>query len=110
MSAIEQTNAGAALGAPVYELNRVRKSTLLKVMAGLIAPIKGRVVLQGEPVIGPHRDFGTMFQQATLSLWKMAMENIFLPIEIRGGNLFSLVGALNLFGGSAAFKRSLGKF
>ncbi|QJF51969.1 ABC transporter ATP-binding protein [Roseobacter ponti] len=61
------------------------KSTLLKIMAGLIPPSKGRVVLQGEPVTGPRRDIGMMFQQATLFPWKTAVENIVLPIEIRDG-------------------------
>ena len=61
------------------------KSTLLKIMAGLIPPTKGRVVLQGKPVIGPREDIGMMFQQATLFPWKTAAENIVLPIEIRDG-------------------------
>lgn len=61
------------------------KSTLLKIMAGLIPPTKGRVVLQGQPVIGARRDIGMMFQQATLFPWKTAVENIVLPIEIRDG-------------------------
>ena len=61
------------------------KSTLLKIMAGLIPPSKGRVVLQNEPVTGPRRDIGMMFQQATLFPWKTAVENIVLPIEIRDG-------------------------
>lgn len=61
------------------------KSTLLKIMAGLIPPTAGRVVLQGEPVMGSRRDIGMMFQQATLFPWKTAVENIVLPIEIRDG-------------------------
>ncbi|GGC09627.1 ABC transporter ATP-binding protein [Marivita lacus] len=61
------------------------KSTLLKIMAGLIPPSKGRVILQNQPVKGPRRDIGMMFQQATLFPWKTAVENIVLPIEIRDG-------------------------
>ncbi len=61
------------------------KSTLLKIMAGLIPPSTGRVVLQGEPVIGARRDIGMMFQQATLFPWRTAIENVVLPIEIRDG-------------------------
>ena len=61
------------------------KSTLLKIMAGLIPPTKGRVLLQDQPVIGPRRDIGMMFQQATLFPWKTAVENIVLPIEVRDG-------------------------
>lgn len=61
------------------------KSTLLKIMAGLIPPSTGRVVLQDRPVIGPRRDIGMMFQQATLFPWRTTVENIVLPIEIRDG-------------------------
>ena len=61
------------------------KSTLLKIMAGLIPPTSGRVILQHQPVTGPRRDIGMMFQQATLFPWKTAVENIVLPIEIRDG-------------------------
>lgn len=61
------------------------KTTLLKIMAGLTPPSTGNVVLQGEPVIGPRRDIGMMFQQATLFPWRTTVENIVLPIEIRDG-------------------------
>ncbi len=61
------------------------KSTLLKIMAGLMPPTKGRVVLGGEPVVGPRADIGMMFQQATLLPWMTTVENIVLPIEIREG-------------------------
>ncbi|WP_366657400.1 ABC transporter ATP-binding protein [Fodinicurvata sp. EGI_FJ10296] len=61
------------------------KSTLLKIMAGLMPPSKGRVVLAGKPVVGPRRDIGMMFQQATLFPWLTTVENILLPIEIRDG-------------------------
>lgn len=61
------------------------KTTLLKVMAGLLPPTTGRVVLDGQPVMGPRPDIGMMFQQATLLAWKTTIENIVLPIEIREG-------------------------
>jgi NitT/TauT family transport system ATP-binding protein len=61
------------------------KSTLLKIMAGLLPPSEGSVVLSGKPVVGPRRDIGMMFQQATLFPWRTTIENIVLPIEIRDG-------------------------
>lgn len=61
------------------------KSTLLKIMAGLMPPTSGRVMLQGTPVMGPRRDIGMMFQQATLLAWKTTLENVLLPIEMRDG-------------------------
>jgi NitT/TauT family transport system ATP-binding protein len=61
------------------------KSTLLKIMAGLLPPSSGRVVLEGQPVMGTRPDIGMMFQHATLLPWKTTVENIVLPIEIREG-------------------------
>lgn len=61
------------------------KSTLLKIMAGLLPPSSGKVVLAGKPVLGPRRDIGMMFQQATLFPWRTTLENVVLPIEIRDG-------------------------
>jgi NitT/TauT family transport system ATP-binding protein len=61
------------------------KSTLLKIMAGLIPPSSGSVMLAGTPVVGPRRDIGVMFQQATLFPWRTTIENVVLPIEIRDG-------------------------
>jgi NitT/TauT family transport system ATP-binding protein len=61
------------------------KSTLLKIMAGLVPPSAGSVVLEGQPVMGPRRDIGMMFQQATLFPWRTTIENVVLPIEIRDG-------------------------
>ena len=61
------------------------KSTLLKIMAGLMPPSTGSVMLAGKPVLGPRRDIGMMFQQATLFPWKTTIENVVLPIAIRDG-------------------------
>lgn len=61
------------------------KTTLLKIMAGLMPPSEGRVMLGGKPVLGPRDDIGMMFQQATMFPWRTTIENILLPIEIRQG-------------------------
>ncbi|MSU90799.1 ATP-binding cassette domain-containing protein [Rhodobacteraceae bacterium 2CG4] len=61
------------------------KSTMLKIMAGLLPPSSGRVMLEGKPVLGPRRDIGMMFQQATLLPWKTTLGNVLLPIEMRDG-------------------------
>lgn len=62
------------------------KSTLLKVMAGLLPATTGDVTLRGTPVLGPRRDIGIMFQQATLLPWRTTRQNVLLPIEIRDGS------------------------
>lgn len=66
------------------------KSTLLKIMAGLTPPSSGSVMLSGKPVLGPRRDIGMMFQQATLFPWRTTLENIVLPIEIQDGKKAAL--------------------
>ena len=45
----------------------------------------GEVMLRGTPVVGPRRDIGIMFQQATLLPWRTTLKNVLLPIEIRDG-------------------------
>ena len=66
------------------------KSTLLKIMTGLLSPSEGSVMLSGEPVTGPRRDIGMMFQEATLFPWRTTIENVVLPIEIREGKRAAL--------------------
>lgn len=61
------------------------KTTLLKIMAGLVSPSEGSVMLGGKPVLGTRDDIGMMFQKPVLMPWKTTIENILLPVEIRGG-------------------------
>lgn len=60
------------------------KSTLLKVAAGLLAPSSGVVELAGEPITGPRRDVGIVFQQPTLLKWQTVFDNVLLPIRTLG--------------------------
>src|SRR5699024_12137209 len=46
------------------------KSTLLKVIAGLTGATSGSVKLRNEPVAGPRRDIGYIFQRAALLEWR----------------------------------------
>lgn len=61
------------------------KSTLLKLLAGLLAPTQGDVRVEGSPVRGPSPSVGIVFQSPLLMPWRSVVENILLPIEIRGG-------------------------
>ena len=52
------------------------KSTLLQIVAGLEPPSTGRVTLNGEPILGPHRDASVVFQEHGLFPWMTARTNI----------------------------------
>jgi ABC-type nitrate/sulfonate/bicarbonate transport system ATPase subunit len=52
------------------------KTTLLNIVAGLLKPTSGRILIDGEPVHGPGRDRGMVFQHASLFPWLTAIENI----------------------------------
>ncbi|MGV9803889.1 ABC transporter ATP-binding protein, partial [Mycobacterium sp. NPDC003449] len=60
------------------------KSTLLKVVAGLTDSTSGDVRLRGNPVRGPQREIGYVFQRAALLEWRSVRKNILLQAEMRG--------------------------
>lgn len=60
------------------------KTTLLRMIAGLDFPSKGRI-LEGESEIsGPSRDRGYVFQQYSLFPWLNVLENVTFGLEIKG--------------------------
>ena len=64
----------------------IGKSTLLRILAGLLRPSTGRVLLAGQP---PHRagtPIGLVFQHDNLMPWRTAYENVRLPLELQGVN------------------------
>ena len=52
------------------------KSTMLNIVAGLLTPSSGTVLISGRPVDGPGQDRGMVFQQSSLFPWLSAVENI----------------------------------
>ena len=58
------------------------KTTLLKILAGLLARSEGAVMLRGEPVNGPRRDIGIVFQDPVLLQWRTVLGNVMLPVEV----------------------------
>lgn len=52
------------------------KSTLLSIIAGLEEESEGEVLVDGEPVHGPGRDRGVVFQSYTLFPWMTAQKNV----------------------------------
>ena len=57
------------------------KSTLLRVLSGLLHPTGGEVIFTGD---NRRPRLGIVFQQANLMPWRTVLENIALPLELRG--------------------------
>ena len=57
------------------------KSTLMSMIGGLEAPTGGRIHVGGAAIEGPRRDFGYVFQDATLLPWKSVLDNVLFPIH-----------------------------
>lgn len=60
------------------------KSTLLRILGGLLAPTGGQVTLGGQSLRGPHPKVGLVFQDPNLMPWRTVIQNVVLPLEIRG--------------------------
>ncbi|MFE5218760.1 MULTISPECIES: ABC transporter ATP-binding protein [unclassified Streptomyces] len=60
------------------------KSTLLRTLAGLLAPLGGRVEADGNLLTGPSADRALVFQEDALLPWRTLRGNVELPLAIGG--------------------------
>jgi NitT/TauT family transport system ATP-binding protein len=60
------------------------KSTLLRIMAGLVPADQGDVNYDGQPLYGPARGVGMVFQSFALFPWLTVQQNVELGLEARG--------------------------
>lgn len=60
------------------------KSTLLSIVAGLQDHDEGVVLVDGEPIDGPGRDRGVVFQSYTLMPWLTAQQNVEFALDAAG--------------------------
>lgn len=60
------------------------KSTLLRILGGLLAPTSGQVRFNGQPLTEPRREIGYVFQHANLMPWRTVLRNVMLPLEVQG--------------------------
>lgn len=59
------------------------KSTLLNIIAGLIPPTSGQVLMDSEPVLGPGSDRGMIFQSYSLFPWLTVADNIGFGLSLK---------------------------
>jgi nitrate/nitrite transport system ATP-binding protein len=57
------------------------KTTLMSLIAGLLKPDSGEILLEGKRVAGPGPDRGLVFQNYSLLPWLTVQENIALAVE-----------------------------
>ena len=60
------------------------KSTMLRIMAGLITADVGEVRLRDQPLFGPARGVSMVFQSFALFPWLTVQQNVELGLEARG--------------------------
>lgn len=57
------------------------KTTLISSVAGLVEPDSGEILLRGEPIDGPGRDRGLVFQSYSLLPWLSVEKNVALAVD-----------------------------
>jgi ABC-type nitrate/sulfonate/bicarbonate transport system ATPase subunit len=60
------------------------KSTLFNIIAGLLAPTEGRILIDGEDLTGAIGRVGYMLQKDLLLPWRTVLDNVILGMEIQG--------------------------
>lgn len=60
------------------------KTTLLRIVDGLITPTSGHIFVDGREVHGPGPDRGFVFQQDALFPWRTVLDNIIFGLEVQG--------------------------
>ncbi len=57
------------------------KSTLLNLIAGLLRPTTGNLMVSNREIVGPGPDRGMVFQNHSLLPWMSCLENVLLAVE-----------------------------
>lgn len=60
------------------------KTTILNLLAGILKPTAGEVLVHGKPVGSTEAHLGYMFARDCLFPWRRVIDNVELPLEING--------------------------
>ncbi|AIQ30332.1 MULTISPECIES: ABC transporter ATP-binding protein [Paenibacillus] len=90
------------------------KTTLLSIIAGLLRPSRGEVLLSGRSAAGPSPEVGYMLQQDYLFPWRSIQDNALLGLELTGrldeesrSKTLQLLADMGLAGKELAFPAQL---
>ncbi|OZB95044.1 ABC transporter ATP-binding protein [Paenibacillus sp. XY044] len=90
------------------------KTTILSMIAGLLPPTKGEVLVYGRKVEGPSPDVGYMLQQDYLFPWRTILQNAAIGLEVTGrlqresmANLTQLLDEMGLVGTGSSYPQHL---
>lgn len=90
------------------------KSTLLRILLGLIPPTSGEVLVHGKPLRGVHPNAALVFQQFALLPWLTVLENVELPLRAKGvprlerlKRALAVIDMVGLDGYESAYPREL---
>jgi NitT/TauT family transport system ATP-binding protein len=59
------------------------KSTLLNILCGLLNPTKGNVFVEGNPINGPQKEVGMVFQDYGLFPWLTVQQNVEFGMKLK---------------------------
>lgn len=86
MTALDRVNLQIAPGEFISLIGAsgCGKTTLLRMIAGLVPADTGSIIVADKPVLAPRRDLCMVFQAASLLPWRTVLENVALPLELDG--------------------------
>ena len=60
------------------------KTTILSLIAGLLSPTSGKILIDNKPIDIKNNDMGYMLQKDQLFPWRTIEKNVHLPLEVKG--------------------------